>query len=911
MFKSLPLIITLLISSSAAFGQMVNTFPFIVDFENQTQGPTGCGPTYVFSQTPQAWYNGGNVPIATGGSHSLDWTVNSGTTSSTNTGPSVDHTLGTALGKYIYIETSCSGTGYPSIPSELVSPWMDFTGMSLPIFNFWYHMYGTSMGTMAVDVQVGSLGTWTQELAPWTDNVDMWQEGNVYLSAYANMDSVRIRVRTSTGTSFGSDFGLDDLTVYEPQPYDLAGLMFDPMTCGLGQQPVTVYYQGVGSDTIPAGDTVYLNYDDGTNAFTDMVILGMDLNPGDTLIHTFNTLPDFSVAGPVTMQVWSDYSNDGSNGNDTIWMTFTVKPIIDTYPYLENFENGTGGFEAFNTTMGATNGTWQFGTPAKAVIMGAASGVNAWVAGGLTGIYNSNDNSYVEGPCFDFTTIDSGAYVSMKIWWEAEDSWDGANLQSTTDGGITWTNIGAFGDPNNWYNDNSISGAPGGSQEGWTGRNGNGSNGWVLAKHDIPASLYGQPSVGFRINFGSDGSVQDDGFAFDDFAIGYEDSIQVASLPDYNGCGPLTLDYGTTPGFYNWNVLDTATMAVNGWGAQYDGNITFGNPSNMDSTFYLVLDYADPSGSNQIFDTVLVTLSPSPYNVLNDTYICSGDSATFYVDTNSLYTYSWNNGSMVDSATYNTTGMVSVIVTQTVSGCADTASAMLTVGTPVDLPATAIYCAGDSVSLDAGAGYDTYAWSTAETTQAIMVGAAGQYMVTATDAYGCVTMDSMQVTQSTVTAAISASTDSLCLDDSVILDAGSGFSSYSWTSGGSSQTETLDGMTYGLGPVTVGLTVTDANGCADTDSVTVVVVDCVGLDELSNITLSVYPNPSKGVFNYELSSLNEDIELLVTDLSGKILVSEKVSSVNGTINLANNESGIYFLTFTMGDAATTVRLIKQ
>ena len=47
-------------------------------------------------------------------------------------------------------------------------------------------------------------------------------------------------------------------------------------------------------------------------------------------------------------------------------------------------------------------------------------------------------------------------------------------LQSSIDGGTTWQNVGAKGDPNNWYTDNSINGAPGGqtaaTAEGWTGR---------------------------------------------------------------------------------------------------------------------------------------------------------------------------------------------------------------------------------------------------------------------------------------------------------------------------------------------------------------------------------------------------------------------------------------------------------
>ena len=82
------------------------------------------------------------------------------------------------------------------------------------------------------------------------------------------------------------------------------------------------------------------------------------------------------------------------------------------------------------------------------------------------------------------------------------------------------------GDPNNWYNDNSINGAPGGQSaataEGWTGRQlyfSNGSGGWVKVKHKL-TGLGGKSSVLLRIAFGADAVNQDDGFAFDDIRIG-------------------------------------------------------------------------------------------------------------------------------------------------------------------------------------------------------------------------------------------------------------------------------------------------------------------------------------------------------------------------------------------------------
>ena len=79
-----------------------------------------------------------------------------------------------------------------------------------------------------------------------------------------------------------------------------------------------------------------------------------------------------------------------------------------------------------------------------------------------------------------------------------------------------------FGDPDNWYNNDDIDGlsAAGSTGNGWTGTvfTGTGSGDYVEAIHLLDG-LAGEPSVTLRVAFGSDGSVPDDGFAFDNVRI--------------------------------------------------------------------------------------------------------------------------------------------------------------------------------------------------------------------------------------------------------------------------------------------------------------------------------------------------------------------------------------------------------
>lgn len=245
--------------------------------------------------------------------------------------------------------------------------------------------------------------------------------------------------------------------------------------------------------------------------------------------------------------------------------------FISTFPYLEDFENTAGGW-----ISGGTGNDWAWGTPAKPVITGAGLGLKCWISGGLTNAsYASGARSYVTSPCFDFTSLQN-PYVTFKIFWETEKQYDGANFQYSTDGGITWTNTGSFGDPvdcrnKNWFNYSSVTNLTGLAvvKEGWSGNiqatsgmciGGLGSNGWKDASHTMPY-LAGNPQVQFRFAFGSGTTCNAyDGFAFDLVSIGEAPALPVlnfqstqASCNLANGSATIQVTGGSGPYSYNWS----------------------------------------------------------------------------------------------------------------------------------------------------------------------------------------------------------------------------------------------------------------------------------------------------------------------------------------------------------------------
>ncbi len=437
-----------------------------------------------------------------------DWTIDNGGTGSTGTGPDVDHTLGTSIGKYVYLETSSGSQGDRdtlSSPSIIV----DSTQTTLSL-DYWYHMAGATMGEMQVWVE--SAGIWdsvaTYVGPQQTATSDPWLLGSHILTGYAGQDVI-LHFIGEKGSSFTGDMAVDDVSLTEA-PNDNIGItdIVRPVSgCGLSagdSVEVTITNFGAASQT---GFNV--GYSLNGIAITPETVTGT-LGVGMSMNYTFATTANLSAAGNYIIDAYTLLTGDADSTNDSSSTSVFNNAVVNTFPYNESFESGPASWR----TTGFT--TFELGAPINAIIDTASDGTQAWVTD-LDGPYLVNESGAVNSPCFDFTNV-SDPYIEMDIWWDAENSWDGAVLQSSIDGGATWQKVGADGDPFNWFNDNTIAGLASleASQEGWTGSPG--SLGWLTAEHALDG-LGGQSSVQLRVAFGSDGSVVDEGFAFDNIKI--------------------------------------------------------------------------------------------------------------------------------------------------------------------------------------------------------------------------------------------------------------------------------------------------------------------------------------------------------------------------------------------------------
>lgn len=182
--------------------------------------------------------------------------------------------------------------------------------------------------------------------------------------------------------------------------------------------------------------------------------------------------------------------------------------------YTNNFDSGTQNWDARGVLDNGYS-SWELGAPQGNIITTANSESNAWYTN-IDSQHQKVENSQVVSPCFDFGGLKK-PMIKLNIWSSPEAGRDGTVLQSTTDNGVTWNNVGDVNEGDNWFNSTTIQSRPANSFIGWS----KSTTGWVSARHDLDY-LKDSHNVRFRIVYGTNANsiIDYDGFAFDDVWIG-------------------------------------------------------------------------------------------------------------------------------------------------------------------------------------------------------------------------------------------------------------------------------------------------------------------------------------------------------------------------------------------------------
>lgn len=288
--------------------------------------------------------------------------------------------------------------------------------------------------------------------------------------------------------------------------------------------------------------------------------------------------------------------------------------------------------------------------------------------------------------------------------------------------------------------------------------------------------------------------------------------------------------------------------------------VQLGHTHNVSNdSIYIRVDFESPSIVLPVvgawFDTIrLGNLPPADYHVMIETFqdsiaqdtfsfnmpvisccpistvsgiedICLGDTATLVAMDSGTLNYSWMQNGMVLSTDSVLSFTPAMTGTQTIwlqagdTSCVD--SMMLTFEVnnipAFDLGMDTNFCNIPMLTLGASSsmGDATYSWNTGDTTAAITIDSADTYVATVSVG-GCSYTDSIAIGSYNFPMIDLGGNQSVCPDDSLWLNVATMGATYLWQDGSTDSTFLVD--TTG----TYRVTVTSAQGCATTDSATII-----------------------------------------------------------------------------------------
>ena len=308
---------------------------------------------------------------------------------------------------------------------------------------------------------------------------------------------------------------------------------------------------------------------------------------------------------------------------------------------------------------------------------------------------------------------------------------------------------------------------------------------------------------------------------------GASNTITVISspLPDIS----LTGNNVTCPQGNDGSIVAQVSSGVQPYTYNWSTNATTSGLSNLTAGTY-ILTVTDSIGCVNM-DTMSLTVPPNFIqgfvNTEPDCFGAASGSIDFTISGGtSPYSFLWSTGDTTEDIQGLLSGIYAVTVTDS-SGCIDTLSTFIGQPAAIQLSTqiTDVTCHGAfdgeiDLSVSGGTGTYTYWWNNGYIFQDRWNLLAGTHSVTVTDVNGCTGTGAFQVQEPSPVTSTIAGTSNMCgfSNGSVDLSPSGGISpyNYNWSTGSTNQDiNSLTGGTYSV-------TITDANGCSTSNSVSII-----------------------------------------------------------------------------------------
>lgn len=705
-----------------------------------------------------------------------------------------------------------------------------------------------------------------------------------------------------------------------------------PLTgCDLGGEEVTIGITNFGGEP-----QAFFNVDFTVNGVPGGVAMPNDgiftgvVGVDSTEFFTFDIRAFLTAPGTYEFQLWTALEEDEDPSNDTLTISVTHIPLIEEFPYVENFEEDDGFW--FVDRQGRGPASWEWGEPDGNQIDRAPQGLNAWVTE-LNDNYFNQEESYLVSPCFDLSDMTTDPLFSCQLFVESEEGFDELSLEYSIDEGENWRKVETSPAGINWYNDLE--------NQRWTGDGGFGGSFRTIA--NLIPGVAGE-RLQLRFALVTSDFTRREGFLVDAVTLTERmgDNLAAAEASSINPetCSSVTDSVSFRFTNLGLNTAENVNVSyrVNGGAVVtevFAGPLTAGQTTTYvfstpfdgtaaaESTIEVWTDLTDDFQLNN--DTTVFFLRTREDIPFIENFTDEEVPAGWNISDNSIRDRN-NDGevTMFDNVWSADTSMTFRTANYGLIEAGDSLKFKVDLNnfgseTPYEVPTELfIYgfsdCSQDTILIDemtiiedscVSISLELYEGEALQFSFLLLWPGEGDFWAN---------FDDVAVRRCGADLALMAEVDgSNAFGDNGVatIVPGAGLAPYAfeWSTGDS--TATADSLAVGEYTVTV----SDAVGCADI--ITVLIDLDVATDEPGEVLrdLKVFPNPTSGLLELSLDlERATDLDAEIYDLTGRRMITRALGRqlrLNEQLDLSALPNGVYLLRIRAGDAARTVRVIKQ